>query len=59
MVILRGKPKKSEGNILQCHFILHDSHLKSPRIEVGCTLWEPSVYSPELSDGHCRLLLGV
>jgi hypothetical protein len=32
MVIKRGK-SKSEKVLLQCHFIHHESHLKSPGIE--------------------------
>jgi hypothetical protein len=35
VVISRGEPKNLEKNMLQCHFIYLESHLKSLGIEPG------------------------
>jgi hypothetical protein len=34
-MISRGRPKNSENNLLQCHFVDHESHFKSPETEPG------------------------
>jgi hypothetical protein len=31
----RGKPKYSEKNLSQCHFVYHKSHMDRPGIETG------------------------
>jgi hypothetical protein len=33
MMISRGKLKNSEKNLLQCHFVHHECHFKSPGVE--------------------------
>jgi hypothetical protein len=33
--IYRGKPKYSGGNVSQCHFVHHKSHMDRPGIEPG------------------------
>jgi ABC-type transport system involved in cytochrome c biogenesis ATPase subunit len=33
VMISRGNPKNCEKYLLQCHFIHHESHLRSPGIE--------------------------
>ena len=36
----RGKPKNSEKNLFQCHFVYHKSHMDRPGIEPGPPRWE-------------------
>jgi hypothetical protein len=36
----RGKPKYSEKNLSQCHFVRHKSHTDGPGIEPGPPWWD-------------------
>jgi hypothetical protein len=38
--INRGKPKYSEKNLSQCHFVHYKSHMDWPGIEPGPPRWE-------------------
>jgi hypothetical protein len=49
MMISRGKQKKSKKNLLQSHFVHHESHLKSSGIEHRS--WDEMTASSRLSYG--------
>jgi hypothetical protein len=42
MMIGRRKSKNSEKHLLHCHFVYHESYLKSPRNEAGAPRREAS-----------------
>jgi hypothetical protein len=38
--IAKGKPKQSEKNLSQCHFVHNKSHMDRAGIEPGPPLWQ-------------------
>jgi hypothetical protein len=49
-----GKPKWSEKNLSQCHFVRQKSQMDWPRIKAGPSQWQAGSQPPESQQSHFK-----